>query len=193
MNVRWAVVFWVIIGMAGVQAAEGPQEQPQAPPSPKALEAMTLLESQDPFQRELGFLRLEALREPSTIATIRQYFHSRDPELRAESLRALAAIQGAEAVPQLLESLRTDQAERVRRATLLGLEPFQQSSPEILPAFLKALHDQDPKVRIAAVDIVSRIDDPRARAAVFTRNRREQDRDVRRVLNLAMKRLKPSP
>ena len=42
---------------------------------------------------------------------------------------------------------------------------------------------------MTAVDIVSRIDDPRSRAAIRARNRRERDRNVRRVLALAMKRL----
>jgi len=150
---------------------------------------MKLLESQDPYLRQLGFLRLEALRERSSAQVIRTYVTSQDSELRAYSLRALAAIEGAEAIPLLLDKLRTDKSSRVRRAALLGLEPLQQGSPEVLPAFIKALRDRHTEVRMAAVDIVSRIDDPRAKEAIMTRARRERRRDVQRVLDLAVKRL----
>ena len=109
--------------------------------------------------------------------------------MRAYAFRALAAIEGAQAVPLLLEALRTDKQPRVRRAALLGLEPLQQSDPNILPAFIKALRDKDTEVRMAAVDIVSRVDDPRAREAILLRNKRERRRDVRRVLSMAMRRL----
>lgn len=163
-------------------------QQPPAP-SPKAVEAMRLLESEDPYQRQLGFLRLEALREPGTVSAIQRYVDSRDPEMRAYSLRALAAIEGTVAVPLLLDKLKTDKAPRVRRAAALGLEPLQQRDPAILPAFIKALRDPSTEVRISAVDVVSRIDDPRAREAIRTRHKREGRRDVRRVLGMAMNRV----
>ena len=150
---------------------------------------MRLLASDDPYQRQIGFLRLEALRELSTAMTIGTYATSPDPEMRAFALRALAAIESTGAIPRLLEALRTDRHPRVRRAALLGLEPLQKADPAILPAFIKALRDRNTEIRIAAVDAVSRINDPRAREAILTRNRREGRRDVRRVLELAMKRL----
>ena len=159
------------------------------PTDQRAKDAVVLLESNDPYQRQVGFLRLEALRDPSTVGAIRPYLTAKDPERRAEAVRALAAIQGAPAVPQLLDILRTDQHPQVRRAALLGLEPLARAAPYILPAFIAALRDRKPEVRMTAVDIVSRIDDPRSRAAIRARNRRERDRNVRRVLALAMKRL----
>jgi HEAT repeat protein len=125
----------------------------------------------------------------STADVIRGYVDSPDPDMRASSLRAVAAIEGVAAVPLLLQVLKADKHPSVRRAALLGLEPLQQTNAEILPAFLKALRDRKAEVRMAAVDIVSRIDEPRAREAILTRNKRERDRDVRRVLELAMKRL----
>ncbi len=165
------------------------EQQLAASPSPRAVEALQLIESKDPYQRELGFLRLEALREPSTAEAIRKLTTSRDPDLRAYSVRALSAIQGAAAVPLLLEALRTDQHPRVRRAALLGLEVLEPTDPAILPACIKALRDRDTEVRMTAVDLVSRVDDPRARQAIFSRFKRERREDVRRVLALAMKRL----
>jgi HEAT repeat protein len=171
-------------------AASAAGEEPSsATPSPQAVEALRLVESKDPYQQQLGFLRLEALREISAVPLILPYVTHRDPEMRAYALRALAAIEGAQAVPRLLESLRTDKQPRVRRAALLGLEPLQQSEPQILPAFIRALRDKNTEVRMAAVDIVSRVDDPRARDAILVRNKRERRRDVRRVLSMAMKRL----
>ena len=158
-------------------------------PSPRAVEAMRLIESDDLYQRELGFLRLEALREPATIDAISRYLAHREPEVRAYSLRALAAVQGPAAAPVLLEALAKEKHPRVRRAALLALEPLEPSDPQILRAFLKALRDRKPEVRMTAVDIVSRIDVPQAKEAILVRNRRERDRDVRRVLALAMKRI----
>ena len=168
--------------------AEAIPSQPVVP-SAKAVDAMRLLESTDPYQRQLGFLRLEALREPATLEPIHRYVNHRDPELRAYSLRALAAIDGANAIALLLHQLKTDKQAIVRQAALLGLEPLQAADPQILPAFLAALRDRNTEVRMTAVDIVSRIDDPRARQAIFQRNKHERRRDVRRVLSLAMKRI----
>jgi len=163
--------------------------QPAAPPSPKAVEALRQLKSTDPFERQKAFLRLEALRELSTAEPIRSYLHHKDQEMRAYTVRALAAIEGPQSVPTLLETLKVEKSAKVRRAALLGLEPLQQSSAEILPVVLKALRDKDTEVRMTAVDIVSRIDDPRAREAILMRAKRERRPDVRRVLTMALKRI----
>ena len=181
----WCLAAWCLA--APLMAAA--EDTPAAAPSPKAVEAIRLLASSDPYQRELGFLRLEALREPATVSAIKRYVDNRNLTMRAYSLRALAAIEGTQAVPFLLERLRTDREPVVRRAALLGLEPLAKGNSEALAAFLSALRDHDTQVRMAAVDIVSRIDDPKARAALLERNRREHRRDVRRVLSMAMKRI----
>lgn len=158
-------------------------------PSPRALEAIRLIESSDPYEQQVGFLRLEALREPSTVEVLERYVDHPQAPRRAAGLRALAAIQGSAAAPRLLEHLRTERNAAVRRAILLGLEPFALQHPDILPAFIQALRDRDTEVRMTAVDIVSRIDDPRAREAIRFRYKYEWRRDVRRVLALAMPRL----
>ena len=181
-----SLVFFTFF-LGGISQGE---QIPEVAPSPEAVNAMRLLESQDLYQQELGFLRLEALREPSTVKTITRYLDHRSADVRAYSLRAIAAIDGVAAVPLLLTHLR-DRHPTVRRAALLGLEPLQSSNPEILPAFIKALKDHDTEVRIAAVDVVSRIDDSRARAAIRLRQTQERRRDVRRVLKLAAQRLQP--
>ena len=158
-------------------------------PSPKAIEAIQLLDSKDPYDRQLGFLRLEALREPATLPVIQQYSSSEDADTRAYSLRAIAAIQGAEAVPFLLERFKSEKHQRVRLALLLALEALQEGRPEVLAALIRALRDRSTEVRMCAVDIISRIHEPSAREALLSRNRRERRRDVRRVLDLAMKRI----
>ena len=183
---------WMVAAiMVGIATAAAPRAgaAEAGPTDTRAKEALALLESNDPYQREVGFLRLEALRDPSTVEAVRRYLDSQDPERRAEAVRALAAIEGSRAVPQLLETLRRDKQPLVRRAALLGLEPLARANPEILPAFIAALRDRKPDVRMTAVDIVSRIDDPRARQAILLRNKRERDRNVRRVLSLAMNRI----
>ena len=169
--------------------ADGDAQEAASHADPRVADAMRLIESDDPYQQLLGFLRLEALREPGTADLIRPYLDSRDPELRAHTVRALAAIEGPAAVPVLLKTLDEDPHPRVRRAVLLGLEPLQPHHPQILPAFIAALRDRKPEVRMTAVDVVSRVDDPRAREAILVRNKRERDRNVQRALSLAMKRL----
>jgi HEAT repeat protein len=89
----------------------------------------------------------------------------------------------------VLEALSTDRHPSVRRAALLGLEPFAAARPDILPALFAALRDRKPEVRMTAVDIVSRLDNQEARDAIRERRRRERDRNVQRVLGLAMARI----
>ncbi len=105
-------------------------------------------------------------------------------------MRALAAIEGATAVPDLLERLQHDRSPRVRVAAILALEPLQD--PTITPALIARLRDRSPEVRMADVDVVSRIDQPTAREAILTRWRREHHHDVRRVLQDAIKRIAKS-
>ena len=183
---RWMVGMAAAMALVATHTAGAEDAKPVGP---EAADALALLGSGDAYERQKGFLRLEALRDPGTVDAIRPYVDSKDPELRAYSLRALAAIDGVHAAPLLLERLRTDKHPRVRRAALLGLEPLAGSDPHILPALIAALRDRKPEVRMAAIDIVSRIDDQRAREAIVLRARRERDRDVRRVLALAAKRM----
>ncbi|MBI4341258.1 MAG: HEAT repeat domain-containing protein [Candidatus Omnitrophica bacterium] len=157
--------------------------------SEKAADALRLVESGDDYQRQMGFLRLEALREPAVVAALMAYTTQKNEELRAGSVRAIAAIQGEASVPFLLETLRHDRHPRVRRAAILGMEPFVAAHPETVPVVIAALRDRETTVRMTAVDVVSRIKDPRAREAIRTRYKREGRRDVRRVLKLAMERL----
>lgn len=183
-----AVMLLVGWGAAGVrgESTEGLSADALDPP---AVEAFTLVESDDPYQRRLGFLRLEALRDPTTLGRITPYLSHRESELRAYSVRAVAAIEGLSATPILLNALRHDRSPRVRRAALLALEPFAGHDPEITPAFLQALTDRATDVRMAAVDAVSRLDAPAAREAILKRWKRERRKDVRRVLALAKQRM----
>ncbi|MBI3009450.1 MAG: HEAT repeat domain-containing protein [Candidatus Omnitrophica bacterium] len=157
--------------------------------SPKATEALRLIESRDFYQRQLGFLRLEALREVATADFIRPYLKSSEAQMRAGSLRALAAIEGSAAIPVLREALQTDRDPSVRRAALLGLEPLWMQEPQVLNLLIAALRDRSTESRITAVDIVSRIDHPYAKEAILQRHAKEQRRDVKRVLHLAVKRV----
>ena len=163
-------------------------EELSASPSPRALAAIQLLKSDDLYQKQMGFLRLEALREAATVDAISAYLTDREPEVRAYSLRALAAVQGAGSVPVLLRAL-SDKHPRVRRAAVLGLEPLVATNNEILPALIKQLKDRHPHVRMAVIDVLSRQDVARAKEAILLRRRREHDRDVKRVLKLAVERL----
>ena len=180
--------FWITALLIVLPA--GPAALAQEPLSAEATEAVRLLDSDDPFQQQTGFLRLEALREPATVGIIRAYLDHADPDLRAWSVRALAAVEGTGAIDTVLHKLQTDKHPDVRRAALLGLEVFQPMDPRLLPAFISSLTDRHSSVRMTAVDLVSRIDHPDARQAITVRYRREHRRDVRRVLESAMKRLR---
>ncbi len=155
--------------------------------SPEARDALRLIQSNEPYQRQTGFLQLEALRQPETAQAVRPYLDSKDPDMRAWTVRALAAVERQQAIPMLVDRLQNDPHETVRLAALLALEPFD--NPAVAPALLRALHDRHPHVRMAAVDAVSRLNGPRAKEAIVIRWRRERNRDVRRVIYLAMKRI----
>ena len=157
--------------------------------SQEAHEVIQRLDDRDLYLRQQAFLRLEALREPATGAVVRQHLSSRNIRTRSFSARALAAIEGSTAAPVLIERLKRDRSPVVRTAVLLALEPLKHQHPDIIPAFIESLRDRHKDVRIAAVDVVSRIDRPEAREAVKRRWRRERNRDVRRVLETAMERL----
>jgi len=178
----------VLLGLYGSASAA---DEPPIAPSAKAHEAIAHLDSKDPYEQQVAFLTLETLRERATADVIRRYVDHRDPDVRGYSLRALAAIEGLEAVDLLLERLKVDRQPTVRRAALQSLEVFAGQDPRLLPVFIEALRDRSTEVRMAAVDIVSRIDDSRAREAITSRAQKEQRRDVRRVLTLAVERLRP--
>ena len=161
--------------------------------SREAAEAIKALQSKDAFQRRRAFLRLEALREPATIEAIGVYLKDRDPERRAASVRSLAAVAGAPAIPVVLQKLKTDRHPSVRMAALFSLEPFQAQDPAILPAFIETLRDRSALVRMAAVDVVSRVKDPRAKAAILAHDKIEHRPDVRKVLKGALERVKQQP
>jgi HEAT repeat protein len=180
---RLSMVMWLVVGSSAVA------QETNAPVSQEASLLLEDLDAHDLYVRQRAFLRLEALREPATAAMIRQYLAASDVDTRAFSVRALAAIEGPAAIPQLLQSLRADRDPAVRRAALLGLEPLRLHDPSLVQAFIVALRDRKPEVRMTAVDVVSRIDDPAARDAIRRLNKREYSRNVRRALALAMKRL----
>lgn len=167
-------------------ASDGPGTA--SAPLPKGLEN---LQSSDPYQRELAFLRLEAQRDPASAPIIRRFISDKDSGTRAYAARALAAVEGQAAAATLRERLHQERDARVRRALLLALEPLRQFEPDLLDDFIASLKDHDAEVRMAAVDIVSRVDDPRANEALRLRKRREGNRDVRRVLKTALLRLGP--
>ncbi|OGX13606.1 MAG: hypothetical protein A2Z92_04770 [Omnitrophica WOR_2 bacterium GWA2_63_20] len=164
----------------------------QEAPAEISVDAQRLLEhidTGDPSLRRRAFLQLEALREPATASVIRRYLADRRVELRILSVRALAAIEGVKAVPELLERVQRDRSPAVRLHAILALEPFVAQEASTVPVLIKALRDRQPDVRIAAIDVVSRIDHSEARDALKVRWERERHRDVRRVLESAMQRI----
>ena len=180
-----ALTGFVLLHGGGLVRAE--QQQASASASQEAQALIRELDAQDRYARQVAFLRLEALREPSTAETVQRYLTSADAFTRVYAVRALAAIQGVRALPILLERLKTDRSPDVRVAAILAIEPLDD--PSVLPALLERLRDPRPDVRMAAADVVSRFDDPQARAAILTRSRRERHRDVRRVLEQAVARM----
>jgi HEAT repeat protein len=172
----------LVLGVAPSAGAE-----PVEPLSPEIQALLPLLEAPDVSTRQSGFLQLEALRDPASADLVRGYAEHRDPDTRAFGVRALGAISGIAAVPVLVERLRQDRAPKVRLAALLALEPLRD--PSAMPALIGALRDRHPHVRMAAVDVVSRMDEPDAKEAIRRRWRRERNRDVRRVLEQANARL----
>jgi len=163
-------------------------QAPDQSASPEAQALLAQLDEQDVYERQKAFVRLEALRDPATIPVLRDSLRHRDADTRAFSVRALAAVAGASSAPALIERLRDDRDPDVRLAVILALEPFHGQDPAIDRALIDAMRDRNSYVRMAAVDVVSRIDQPEAKEALRVRSRRERHRDVRRVLEQAMTR-----
>lgn len=159
--------------------------------SPEARRLIKLLDADDSYIRQEAFIQLEMLRDAATAPAVRERLESSNPDTRSFSVRALAAIEGVNAVPALIERLKKDRSPRVRVSALLALEPLQDST--ILSVLIDRLRDRNRDVRMAAADAVSRIDQPAAREAIKTRWRRERDRDVRRILEQALKRIEGAP
>ena len=176
--------------LAVLAAIAGPSWAADTAPSPEARRLISLLDDQDLYVQQEAFMQLEMLREAATAPAIRAHLDSRSEETRAFSVRALAAVEGVRAVPTLVERLKKERDPQVRVSTLLALEPLQD--PAVLPALIDRLRDRQRNVRMAAVDAVSRVKDPLAKAALQKRWVRERDRDVRRVLEKALARAEES-
>lgn len=183
----FSVVAAAVLLAAGAAQAQSPASSDSQPLSAEARAVLPLLDAADSYDRQTGFMQLEALREPATVPVVRRYLDSKSADTRAFSLRALAAIDGVNAVPTLIERLKRDRAPRVRVAAVLGLEVLED--PRVLPALIDRLKDRSAEVRMAAVDSVSRFEQPDAKAAILKRAKRERDRDVRRVLEQAVVRV----
>ncbi|MBI2884866.1 MAG: HEAT repeat domain-containing protein [Candidatus Omnitrophica bacterium] len=186
---RWtAGAGCLLVALAGVLPPLCAEEA-AAPstPSPEAQRLIAQLEAPDAYQRQMAFMKLELLREPATVPVLRSYLTSRHPDTRAFAVRAMAAVAGNQAVPELVDLLKRDRHPRIRIAAILAIEPL--TDPAILPALIDRLRDRHPEVRMAALDAVSRVDDPRAKDAILARQRRERHRDVQRVLFQAVKRI----
>lgn len=171
-------------GSMGVAAQERPSGI-----SPEARQLLDQIDTGDPALRRRAFLQLEALREPATAPIVRHYLADRSAELRGLSARALAAIEGLNAVPDLVQLVQRDRHPAVRLQAILAVEPFVGQEPSAVPVLINALRDRQPDVRIAAVDVVSRIQASEAKDALRVRWKRERNRGVRRVLEAAMKRI----
>ena len=195
MKRGFTVLVFVAVALMRVPAlrAESVVAEPLSDEA-KAIIATLQAHPDDEYTRQRAFIELEALREPASAAAIRAFLDDRDEDTRAYSVRALAAVEGAAAVPELLKRLQNERSPRVRIACLLGLEPLH--APQATEPLIKHLRDRNKEVRMAAVDVVSRLKEPRVRAraheAILVRWKRERDRDVRRVLEAALKRVGPS-
>ena len=181
--------WWVVALLAAGPAWAEQHAQPSV--SPEAQAILPLLDAKDAYVRQKAFLQLEALRDPATAPLVQGYLTSRTSSTRAFSVRALAAIDGVNAIPLLLERLQNDPSARVRVAAVLALEPLEE--PRVLPALIGRLRDRKSEVRMAAVDAVSRVNHPDARAAILFRAKRERNRDVQRVLKDAVQRVTQPP
>ena len=188
MKRRLELLAFALIALMRAPAL-GAESAPSAEPlsaEAKAIIATLQARHIDDYTRQRAFLELEALREPSSAEAIRAFMKDRDDNTRAYSVRALAAVAGIQAVPELLARLQKD-SPKVRIACVLALEPLH--APEATEPLIKHLRDRNKEVRMATVDVVSRMDHPQAREAILVRWKRERDRDVRRILEQALKRI----
>ncbi len=186
---KYSAPLFMMLGTVCVIACP-PTAHGQSKPPSLATEAQVWvdqLDDDDLFLRQKAFLELEALRDPASADTIRAHLTALDPNTRAFSARALAAVAGRSAVPVLLERWTKERHLYVRSSILIALEPFWEQEPAVVATVLKALRDRKRDIRMVAADIASHINRPEAREALQVRWKRERDRDVRLVLKRIMK------
>jgi HEAT repeat protein len=155
--------------------------------SKEAQDAIALLDSKDQMQSRLGFMRLEALREPATAETIKKYLSSQDEYVRASALRALSAVEGLKSTEVLSSCLTSDKSEHVRLHAALALEPLKD--PKAYDALIKGMEDKSAEVRMASVEAFSRINEPGVIDALFVRQKQETNKEVQKVIDNAIKRI----
>ncbi len=181
-----------VFGLLAMGWTQGARAEDLTALSSAAQAAIQQLGSEDAYVRQKAFLQLEALRELAALPSIRSYIDDKDVDMRAWSLRAIAAIQGLDAIPLLRERAQKDKKPVVRRAAILGLEPFLEKDESLAPFMIQMLRDRNPEVRMTAADIVSRINEPKAHEALRKQAKRENNRDARKVFKMALARISSS-
>ncbi len=120
----------------------------------------------------------EALRKISAAA------EDSDPEVRANLCRALGGIKRGITIP-LLKKLAKDYSSAVRKDALVALSVFDEEDSK-LETFIGALKDEDADIRIEAVGVLEKYENPKA--VPFLEEAAEKDPDPR-VQQLAKKAL----
>ena len=129
--------------------------------STAALQTLSLgLTDDDPKIRELALETLETIDDPEAMAAIASASLDTDPRVRAAAAEALASGDARNARLYLVRAL-TDPDARVRQAIIESLAeapPGRLSDDTVVAALDQALADDDPDVRMAAVDALESVD-----------------------------------
>ena len=164
------VVAVVVSAACGVSAED-------AAISPEVNQALRLLMANDVFSKQAGLLKLEALRDPSTMSAVRPFLDDSNPLLRAQALTAARAIQGKSAIPLLVDRLARDRHADVRRQA--ANELHELADPSTVPPLVSALEDRQVVVRVAAVEALGVMHDRSVTPAII-RQLRSRDAELRR-------------
>ena len=155
-------VMGIVLCVAGFFAFQQFKPKPLPPPPPPPPPAITL--------------------EPQPIINVEEQAKiiksasDQDPGVRWESLVLLGKMKSPQALPLMFEKLEKDPEAEVRIKIVAALG--QRRGPEITQHLLIALRDQEPTVKVAALQALDTVGDYAAASAI-TDTLKDQDETVR--------------
>jgi HEAT repeat protein len=95
-----------------------------------------------------------ALREigPEAVPVLLDAMSDPRPDRRRQAALALGIIEAHEAIPQLIEAVRTEPDKGARLAAMRALQPMGRHTVPAIPAFLEMLANPDAELRAMAAD-----------------------------------------
>ncbi len=130
---------------------------------PAAVEKLLqALESDDRDKRVVAATRLGDIGERTAIPALLRLLRDEDWRVREEAARVLGKLKVAAAVVGLLECIRTGRPGPFGGSTSIFGDAIKAIGASAVPVLVDALSDEDPRVRLAIIDLLGESSEPEA-------------------------------